>query len=138
MLHTTNNENMTDIDQSKAPYFGIFASCDDCGHGAVSYEIEIDGDTARGLYDIEDSIIESVIRNETSAETEEEIGAVVEALEDDANECEFVDSWEFDAGLVLQGLKSKIAIAAGFAAIEMQDEHGTSTLINKAKSIKKI
>lgn len=133
---------------------GIFAGYSEnvaASHGEYVHEYEIADDKIASTYDLDEcfDIAKNVLAKETFVEDEDKLAVLfdIAVYGDDESEEEILEkleeaeisvsdlmprtdrdicgaiSWEF------QRLRGRIAKAAGFEAVEMSDEHGTSYLI---------
>lgn len=125
---------------------GIFASCTPVPGLSVGktyvheYAIECAKicDSQYLVYHADYNIIADVIRRETSANTEEEIGCIADAVtQDDAIHesmhrllnCRADNDYGAGASWEIQRLRGRVAAALGFDCVEMTDEHGAVYLI---------
>lgn len=121
---------------------GLFTSADPgvaASHGDCITVIRIEQDGIMRTYDLaydtDYDVVARAIREETPASTDEEVEMVFDAVVDQEERPEgdeLIDilrvDWE-EAGWEIQRIRGAIAARLGYAAAEMDDEHGTSYLV---------
>lgn len=137
-LYHGSPEQLSEI-RNEGMFGGIFASGRDAAeaHGTgnnVIHSIDLEDSEILDLISrVDFEIIEAVIRQHTAASTDDEIQSVFEAVDsDDADGVEsllLVEQEDCYLSWEIQHLRGLIAKAAGYKAVECEDEYGTSYLI---------
>lgn len=135
-LYHCSPENLTEI-RNEGVFGGIFAADREAAesHGGTLHSITLsDSEIIEDLCDIAEDLIARVIADETRA-AGDEIEALAEVVIADGNADEalwgllYCDADFAETSWEIQRLRGRIAAAAGYKAVECEDEHGTVYLV---------
>ncbi len=137
--HCSNDAELAEI-KNEGLFGGIFAGASPAHHGAHVYEIELDDTDVLDLISrLDYELVAGIIAEETAATCEDDIAAIYDVLDSaDASELaedlwqllHFADCQDFGfIGWELQRIRGRVAAAAGYKAVECEDEYGISYLV---------